>query len=217
MTDERFDELMKDAAETYRRPPDFVPLEEMWKTIERRRIFALADHDREVRFESEHRPRAARSWWSRGWRAAALIALGIGIGRATAGMWQRSTEDDLVLANGETTAVPYEYAPVTDRYLGQAAKLLIDLPRELRLGSADSNFVGGARELLLHTRLMLDSPAIEDPGLRTLLEDLEVVLIQLVRLQADPDPMKLDLLEESLEQSEVIPRLRSAVADYITD
>jgi hypothetical protein len=94
---------------------------------------------------------------------------------------------------------------------------LISLPGELPARRADSTFVAGARDLLLQTRLLLDSPAITDVALRTLLEDLEVVLIQLVRLQEDPDQLKLELFHESLENSDVIPRLRNAVAEYITD
>ena len=47
-----------------------------------------------------------------------------------------------------------------------------------------------------------------------LLEDLELVLAQVVRLQNDSTShTELDLIRRALEQRDVIPRLRTAVAD----
>jgi hypothetical protein len=91
------------------------------------------------------------------------------------------------------------------------------LPVELRQARADSTFALHVADMLLQTRRMLDSPDLADPGLHTLLEDLEYVLVQVVRLQADRDPMKVDLLEESLEQRNVLPRLYNAVAFHSMD
>jgi hypothetical protein len=214
MTEEKLDELLHDAATSYNRPPDLLPLDDMWSTIERRAFTqrAVLDSRDDMHGSAWHRFRRSRTY--RVLQAAALVVLGVGIGRMTV---TQTTAADAVVAVESDVGVPYPYAPVTDRYLGQAAALLIDLPRELRDGDNDARFVAGASDLLLQTRLLLDSPAIEDPALRTLLEDLEVVLVQLVRLEADPDPLKVEMLEESLQHSDVIPRLRNAVADYITD
>jgi hypothetical protein len=52
--------------------------------------------------------------------------------------------------------------------------------------------------------------------MRALLEDLELVLAQVVRLQNGQngqDRTELDLINRALEQRDVIPRLRTAVAD----
>jgi hypothetical protein len=110
-----------------------------------------------------------------------------------------------------------QYPAVTDRYLVQTAGLLLSLPGELRDDRADATFVARADDLLLQTRLLLDSPAAGDPALRTLFEDLEFVLAQVVRLQAQHDPTRVDLLNEALEQRDLIPRLRSAVVNHISD
>jgi hypothetical protein len=214
MKPEPFDELMRDAALTYNRPPDVVPLDQMWDEVARRTRMAQRYRDAQPG-RQRFRRRAA---WARGhpWlRTAAVLVVGLALGRASAALWRPAADEPAESA--AAAAVPPEYAPVTDRYLGQAVALLISLPGELPARRADSTFVAGARDLLLQTRLLLDSPAIADVVLRTLLEDLEVVLIQLVRLQEDPDQLKLELLHESLENSDVIPRLRSAAADYITD
>jgi hypothetical protein len=216
MTDqnEKFDALMRDAAETYNRPPDQPPLDEMWSAIERLR------HNRSPRLaDAAAAPgRPARSA-SQSWlRLAAALVLGLALGRVSA-------NDTFLPSNGgiraaETRAiaeVPQPYQAVTGRYLGETAALLIGLPAELESKPADSTSLRRADDLLLQTRRLLESPAAADPSLRTLFEDLEVVLVQVVRLQADRDPTKIELLNQALEQSDVIPRLRSAVVDHIAD
>ncbi len=74
-----------------------------------------------------------------------------------------------------------------------------------------------AGQLLTTTRMLIDSPASNDPAMRNLLEDLELVLAQVVRLQNNPDRTELDLINRALEQRDVIPRLRTAVADISAD
>ncbi len=113
-------------------------------------------------------------------------------------------------------AVPYDVE--TSKYLGQTAALLIALPDRMHAGrAADQQFVTRAGELLTRTRLLLDSPAASDPSMRTLLEDLELVLAQVVRLEDGHSRTELDLINQALEQRDVIPRLRSAVADISTN
>ena len=105
----------------------------------------------------------------------------------------------------------------TTEYLGRIETLLAGLPDELRARRADPAYLSRADALLLRTRLLLDSPAAADPALRSLFDDLEIVLAQVVRLSADRDPMRVDLLTQSLEQRDVLLRLRDAVADHAAD
>ncbi|HEX8945639.1 MAG TPA: hypothetical protein VF785_21035 [Gemmatimonadaceae bacterium] len=214
MTDDRFDELMRDAAHTYNRPPD-APLDQMWAAVER------------TAWNAEPARQASRvsrfSLRSPGWAIAATLVLGIGIGRASL-IFHRaapaqptaqasSAEQAIASARADSSAAqPYEAE--TSRYLGQTAALLIALPSEVRAGRADEQFVARAGELLTRTRLLLDSPAASDPSMRSLLDDLELVLAQVVRLQNDTTSRtELDLINRALEQRDVIPRLRNAVAD----
>ena len=95
--------------------------------------------------------------------------------------------------------------------------LLVSLPSEVRAGRANERFLGRAHDLLLTTRLLLDSPAASDPRFRTLLDDLELVLAQVVRLQSDQSREELDLIRQALEQRDVLPRLRTAAADISAD
>ena len=211
MTDDRFDELMRDAAQTYHRPPD-APLDEMWAEVERTAWSATP---------SARAPRY--SLRAPGWAIAATLILGIGIGRAslifnrtapTAPNVQAPSGANTVASTRADSSVAQPYEAETSKYLGQTAALLIALPSEMRAGRADDQFVARAGELLSRTRLLLDSPAANDPSMRSLLDDLELVLAQVVRLQNDQTSRtELDLINRALEQRDVILRLRTAVAD----
>jgi hypothetical protein len=211
MTDDRFDELMRDAAQTYHRPPD-APLDEMWDAVERTAWGTTAAAP------------SSRHWLSApGWAIAATLVVGIGLGRASL-IFNRATQtapaaQAPLAVNGVANAradssVAEPYEAETSKYLGQTAALLIALPSEVRAGRADGQFVARAGELLTRTRLLLDSPAANDPTMRSLLDDLELVLAQVVRLQNNyTSGTELDLINRALEQRDVLPRLRTAVAD----
>jgi hypothetical protein len=68
-----------------------------------------------------------------------------------------------------------------------------------------------ARPLLTRTRLLLGSPAAEDPELRGLLNDLEVVLVQISQLP-DADAEEREWIDEGLDDSRLLFRLRAASA-----
>jgi hypothetical protein len=148
---------------------------------------------------------------------AAVLVLGVAIGRF--GFPRKAAPASVAVrpANADSVAVPDLYQSTTSRYLGQTAALLVSLPAEVRSGRTDARFMNRAHDLLLTTRLLLDSPAAADPRFRTLLEDLELVLAQVVRMPSDQSPAELDLIRQALEQRDVLPRLRSAVADISAD
>jgi hypothetical protein len=77
----------------------------------------------------------------------------------------------------------------------------------------NQQFIARAGDLLTTTRLLLDSPAADTPSMRNLLEDLELVLAQVVRLRDAPSRTELDLIHQALDQREVLPRLTTAAAD----
>ena len=223
MNDDRFEGLMDDASRTYRKPPtpDF---EAMWQTIEARMdnptVLATiggptpaSENPREVEFAAR-RVRNASQITQR-LAIAATLVIGIALGRASMSVGTPATSmPALVASNSSDATAPMPYEVETSKYLGQTAALLIALPSEVRAGRADEQFVNRAGELLSRTRLLIDSPAANDPRMRDLLEDLELVLAQVVRLQNDTTSRtELDLISRALEQRDVIPRLRTAVAD----
>ncbi|HEY4306900.1 MAG TPA: hypothetical protein VGM82_20685 [Gemmatimonadaceae bacterium] len=220
MNEDRFEELMQDAAHTYRKPPtpDF---DAMWTSIE-----ATLDEKQVVSSigTSESAPQLSitpirarsASRITQRLAIAATLVIGIALGRASMSVSAPAAAPaaaTTVATNDESNA-PMPYEAETSKYLGQTAALLIALPSEVKAGRADEQFVNRAGELLGRTRLLIDSPAASDPRMRDLLEDLELVLAQVVRLQNDTTSRtELDLISRALEQRDVIPRLRTAVAD----
>jgi len=206
MNEDRFDELMRDAERTYRTPPapDF---DAMWKSIEREHFGAPA------------RPQASRFFSNRWVGIAATLMIGVALGRGST-MLNRGTasaapSQPTVAAGAQLpdTLMERPYELETSRYLGQTAALLVALPSEVRSGGTSAQFASRAGDLLTRTRLLMDSPAANDPAMRGLLDDLELVLMQVVRLQNSGNRTDLDLINRALEQRDVIPRLRTAAAD----
>ena len=207
MMEDKFDELMRDAAQTYRKPPQ-PDFDAMWNVVAR------------DSFGANNPARAGRSFrLPRGIGIAATLLLGVGIGRATVTFKSasptsvRTVATAPVAARTDSLSEPAPYSTETSQYLGQTAALLIALPSEVKAGRANEQFLSRAGELLTRTRLLLDSPAANDPTMRNLLEDLELVLAQVVHLENNQNRTELDLINRALEQRDVIPRLRTATAD----
>jgi hypothetical protein len=186
MTDERFERLLREAAQEYHRPPA-TPREAMWQGIVARRAASR---------------RRAAIWrpvlrWGVG--IAAVLALGIGIGRWTAEPPRA----------GPVAASGLAYRVAAAQYLTRTEALLTGFRSEARSGQADAQFARQARDLLGTTRLMLDCPAGQDPRLKGLLEDLETVLAQIAQLPPG-DREDVQLINQGLEQRSVLLRLRTA-------
>ena len=216
---DRLPEPLTAAAQDYNAPPELTrsELDAMWSNIEGEAFPG--------RFSSPTRtkrdPRGDNGWYSprRLLPLAAVLLLGVAIGRFGI---PRATPVSPGLAAGpralpDSVALAEPYQSTTSRYLGQTAALLVSLPAEVRAGRADAELLGRAHDLLLTTRLLLDTPAAADPRIRTLFEDLELVLAQIVRLETQQSRAELDLIRLALEQRDVLPRLRNAVADMSAD
>ena len=216
--DDRLPDAVEQAAKSYNNPPELhrTELDAMWSAIEEEAFPArFTSPSREITRAgrtSWHSPRAILPF-------AAVLLLGVAIGRFAV---PREVVSVPMVATGltpagDSVALPEPYQSTTSRYLGQTAALLVSLPAEMRAGRADQALLGRAHDLLLTTRLLLDSPAAADPRIRSLFEDLELVLAQVVRLQTQQSSEELDLIRQALEQRDVLPRLRDAVANISAD
>ena len=218
MKEDALDERTREALRGYRVPPE-APLDEMWDAIEQRHfgtpVVALADHA-PVRGVAVRRWRlGGPSWGILVAGMAAMLILGVGLGRLSRGVAPvvDPREGDYAW---NASAEPYRDA--TSEYLGETVALLTALPAAARDGQPDARFVTQAGELLSTTRLLLDSPAAaSDPRLKSLLEDLELVLAQLSRLPSEHGRTELNLIAEALEQRDVVPRVRAAAASISSD
>jgi hypothetical protein len=196
--DDRFNEWVQENAKGYHDPGP-APRDEMWARI-------AAERQRRAARVIELRP-----WLRWGLAAAALLVLGVGIGRWTA-LQDRSPVDGTPVAASDTGGGrDLLYQVAATQYFSRTETFLTGFRADLRAGRADARFTGQARDLLTTTRLLLDSPAADDPRLRALLEDLELVLVQISQLPAGRDPHDTDLITQGMDQRSVLPKLRSAI------
>ncbi len=203
MDEDQFEEVIRDLPQSFNAPPP-APLDEVWGVIE------------DAHFNAPQARPTRRTFFSTPWLAAATLLVGIGIGTViprakTAPATPASIAQSS--ATRDTSAVADAYRDQTHQYLGQAAALLISLPSKDGSKTADSAFSNKAADLLVTTRLLIDSPAASrDVKLRSLLEDLELVLVQIARLRNERSRSDLDLIHQAVEQGDVMSRLNSAVA-----
>jgi len=194
----KFEQWLQDVAKGYH-APRATPHDEMWTRIEAERA------RRAARRVVELRP------WAR-WTlaAAAVLLLGIGIGRWTA-QQRTGGPAGTPVASADTSNRDMVYQVAATQYLSRTETFLTGFRADLRAGRADTRFPGQARDLLTTTRLLLDSPAADDPRMRGLLEDLELVLVQISQLPAARQRHDTDLITQGMDQRSVLPKLRSAI------
>jgi hypothetical protein len=188
------DERIRDLARERHVPPP-TPREEMWQAIASRRT---------------RRVHRAPRWVPWAAAAAAVLTLGIGIGRMSA----PSSNQPVAVADTATEAHrvnPTAYRLAAEEHLAQSEAFLtlfrasLERPGDHRLASAT------ARQLLAGNRLLLDSPAARDADTRRLLEDLELVLAEIAQLSPGSPTQDLDLIRDGIERGDVLSRLRQAV------
>ena len=212
MLDDRFEDQLSDAARDYNSPPE-TPREAIWAAIEARRT-EKAKKEKTEKTETAVTPlRPLRHLSPLRWGAgiAALLALGIGLGRVTAP--RPDSPAPVAVAPGEDSprGSDVAYRVATTEHLSQSEAFLtlfrvsLARPGDQRISSAT------ARQLLATNRLLLDSPAGSDSRTRLLLQDLELVLAQIAQLSGRPNSPDLDLITNGLEDSGVMSRLRTAV------
>lgn len=224
--EDRLDEWVRDAARDYNAPPP-APRAEMWEAIQAgRRAARVAP-----------RPRSPfRSPIRYGLGIAALLALGIAIGRITvpsrseapgaspATSAQTSTQPvpdqpTLTAVPNPGSRSPAPASPVV-RGRGEVAALFATgdhltqvetFLTEFGTRPPATDFAGQAQDLLTNTRLLLDSKRVSDVRTRKLLEDLELVLAQIATLNPRQRNRDLDLIADGLAQSHLRTRLRNAI------
>jgi len=192
--------------------PPVTPREEIWARIQaERRKGGRTEDIRPIRAVSASPPLrlSARRWAGWGLGIAALLALGIGIGRMTS---PEAPEGPVVPLASDTTAraepsrAGLAYTLATLQHLGRVESFLVSIRNSPR----DLQFTNQARDLLTSTRLLIDVPEV-DPRLQSLLADLEDILVQIVQYDSTRGREDMDLITEGLERRQVLPRLRTAV------
>jgi hypothetical protein len=246
MNDDQMDELLADAARDYNAPAN-VPRDEIWSRIQAERT-------------ARRRERSAPRLWlwpSVGIAAAALLAVGVTLGRRmerSAGtptsrvvadapragadstpeiigkLRQETTATDRRVrelasastssgtdrssgasASDESTALSYHL--VVLKHLAGSEAMITAFRSAARHGEIDAQIADWSKELLSTTRMLEASVATDDPTMKRLLEDLDLVLAQIKQYvtRGTNNPGDLDLIEQSIIKRGVITKLRSTV------
>jgi hypothetical protein len=246
MNDDQMDELFARAAREYN-PPGSVPREEIWSRIQ-------AERGARRRERSTIR---VWVWPSVGIAAAALLAVGVTLGRrmerssppdsasvvAKAPLPVRDSTAELITqlrqettatdrrarelvsdvsAKGadrattstradETTALSYRLVML--KHLAGSEAMITAFRSAARQGEIDAQIAAWSKELLSTTRMLEASSASDDPMMKRLLEDLDLVLAQIKQYvtRGTNNPDDLDLIEQSIIKRGVITKLRSTI------
>ena len=195
-------------------PPPETPRERMWDRIDeaRRERRGVVNPD----FRSHRR---SGPMWRMASVAAAVLVLGIGIGRMT-GPAPRSIpvviDSETPGPGGSDTLSEKPRFEVSDQIYQLAAVdlftradvLLTDVKvrscTSLDLGEIPS-WAGG---MLLQTRLLLDSPVAADPKVQGLLEELELVLAQISGLSRANCAREMAWIKDGMKERSTLDRLR---------
>ena len=184
--------------------PNAAPRLEMWAAIQAARNAAAAT------------PRRHIPWRLMSVIAAALL-LGVAIDRVALRKADRPGAP--VTAAPPTPSDPSDpsrlYRLAAAQTLTQAEALLTAYRASAVAAqnpSAARQLESWGRQVLSSTRLLIDSPAGDDPQLRALFNDLELVLVQIIQLSgAQLDPSDRALIDQALEDRDLLPRIRTAV------
>jgi hypothetical protein len=214
MDDQELQRRLSELKDTWRIPRN-PSLEELWPAIEARA------------FPSRER----KPWrWTRTLLPlAATLVLGFGLGQVSPALLGSRQPMPLGtagsatpgLAAADTTArlggETEPFVGIAADYLERVTALLVTLAdASPRNGQPAEYSTRQARELLATTRLLMDSPQSGDPHLQELLDDLELVLAQIVRLPRRATAPDVYLIDQTVDQREVLPRLRELLAENST-
>lgn len=230
MTEHEIEELSRTVREHYN-PPPATPREAIWARVQEGMAQAEQGATPQVDaapVDARRGPAQGLRWWPAAAAAGLILAVGFGLGRGSvdappAGTETVAVESEAPAATPEATPAssntegrrqgPFRLAAV--RHLAETGTLLARVGASQGDGRISPDLGSMAERLLTDTRLMLDGRDDLDPELRSLLEDLELVLIQVVHAgrageRNDPNRERLEVQEltQGLEDAEVLPRIR---------
>ncbi len=201
------------------RVPGSIPRNKMWTAI------AAELPDRVATESGPRRGSSLRRPWIRSvsWLAAASVALavGIGIGRQTAGVpttvptsAELSRFNEGAVSRAENSSVRVDSRRAAARQVRALEPLLSMVASDARTGRFDPSVGPWAERMLVRTRVLQDG-ASDDLTLKELLDDLELVLIQIAGLgeiREGRGQDELRLIVHGLAQNNMMARLRAMTA-----
>src|SRR5574341_2551890 len=179
-------------------------------TDDRFEDFVRRAEQAERKAELARRPPARVVWVRWGLAAAAVLALGIGIGVEMGPRLTRPSRlAEQAAAAPAREQIPAAFQIVALDHLRHVETFLSVFQSEARQGSVEQ-MPELARSLLENTRLLMDSPAGRDAHMAAVLDDIEVVLAQIASYSGG-DGSELTLIEQGIERRGVLLKLHAAI------
>lgn len=210
---ERMDDELRRLAGDYHEPPE-TPREEMWGRIvamrrEGERRNAAGRLDGRVVGRQARR----RALWQWSLAAAAVLTLGVLIGRWT-GPRSGDAGNPPTVASvpPKTTEASAALRLTAAQHLDRVQTFLSVFRAEARSGHVDTTAPQTARGLLTNTRLLEDSPAAKDPALKTVLDDVDLVLSQIAQYRGgrgEIGKQDLEFIQQGIDQRGVMLKLQA--------
>jgi len=201
MNEDQFEDYLKRALQDLDPVPP-TPREAMWANIQEQRRSVQQIRGRN------------RQWLGWGVGLAAMLAVGVGLGRLSVRNAAEPVDAPVAVNSAVTGATRSEpvnrtaYRLTVEQHMTSAEALLTSFKTQPQ-GTLDPQIAVWARDLLTNTRMLLDSPAADDPKVAALLEDLELVIAQIARMSA-PSSVERELIREGIQKTDVLPRLRAS-------
>jgi hypothetical protein len=210
MSEDKFEEFLLREAQSYNEPRELTGRDELFASIMAARKAA-----------GSRKPEAGSRKPYIAWIGmAATLILGVAIGKFALGGHGSTTvtaplavtAGAAISPAGQDAVASVSYNRAATAELSRAEALLTAYGTSSANTGVDRHLSVWARDILSNTRLLLDSPAADDPARRRLLQDLELVLVQMV--QRSPEAGAGDeraQIDRSMERTQVLTRLRSAL------
>lgn len=208
-------ERLLDAARGYNEPPP-APREAMWSEIRRQVWSEGVDGTDDALDLAARRAARGRRWspgrwapWALGLAAAAMLAVGFGLGRVSRTAVTPTSPVVARSAAERSAAQPSLPARLAAAEHMDQAEALLTTYRTAQTDQDRASTAAWARDLLSTTRLLLDSRVGQDPQMADLLSDLELVLVQIADA-GSTDGEEQKLIEDGIDDTQLLPKLRAA-------
>ena len=203
--DMKFDEFLRRAAKDYNAPVP-PPADAIWSRIEQDVAAAISPTPVRVL------PRR-RTWLVVGAGIAATLMIGVAVGRWTALAPAAHVAAIAVprIAQDDSARSAAHAQNVTLAHLADAEVFITTVRADLKAGRADADRAARSRELLARTRLLLGASANRSPAIDQLLQDLELLLAEISALPASRSSMDVRLLDETMRDGNILPRIRATL------
>jgi hypothetical protein len=203
---EKFEQFLQREVKDYNSPVTPPPADAIWSQIEQD-VAAAIDPVRVRRLNTR------RTWITVGVGLAAALVIGVALGRWTADekTTQVATAPKAMTTEDDSARMAAHAQAATMEHLAQTEIFLTAVRADLKAGRTDADLAARSRELLARTRLLLGASTDRSPATEELLQDLELLLAEIAALPTSRPSMDLRLLNETMRQGDVLPRIRTTL------